>query len=174
MLTYEPAKLEHYEEFLQLMRDQAADYLECTLEIMEMTREQFSQIFRTVGRVYGIYEGSQLVGFYWIEERGQELHLHGLVLKEQFQGRGSGTQILRKLEAEYRDSMEVIELGVHESNERARTLYERLGYETVRVLDDLGFRVMQKRLSNEPSSNQGGNRILTNEVGDGTRAQVGV
>jgi len=64
-----------------------------------------------VGRVYGIYEDARLAGFYWIEERGQELHLHGLILKEQFQSRGIGTQILHKLEIEYKERMAFIELG---------------------------------------------------------------
>ncbi len=147
MLTYKPAKPEHYEEFLWLMQSYAGDYLKHTLKLMEISWEQFARLFRTTGRVYGIYEAGQLAGFYWIEERGRELHLHGLVLKEQFQGRGVGTQVLKKLEVEYRDSMELIELGVHESNQRARILFDRLGYETVKVLDDLGFHIMQKRLS---------------------------
>jgi ribosomal protein S18 acetylase RimI-like enzyme len=149
MPTYEPVKVEQYDEFLQLGRDQAANYFERTMELMQMTWQQCDHMFRTVGQVYGICENDQVAGFYWIEERGKVLHLHGLVLKEQFQGKGIGTQVLKMLETKYRGSMDAIELGVHKSNEKASALYERLGYETVKRLEDFGFYIMQKRLSEE-------------------------
>ena len=144
MLEYEPAKLEQYEEFLQLMRDDAAEYLERTMALMEMTWEEFSQLFRTVGEVVGVYEDGAIAGFYWIEEREAVLHLHALILKEGFRGRGIGTGVLRELEDRHGAGVDAIELGVHESNRRARALYERLGFETVKRLDELGFEVMRK------------------------------
>lgn len=150
MLTYEPAKKDQYAEFLHLMRNHAADYLEHTLQLMQMTWQQFDHLFRTVGQVYGIYEDEKLAGFYWIEERGRILHLHGLVLKGECQGKGIGTQVCEMLEVTYRSRMDAIELGVHQSNERAKALYEKLGYETVRTLDDLGFYLMQRHLSTRP------------------------
>jgi len=152
MLTYEPAKVEQYDEFLQLMRDEASEYLEHSIELIQMTWQQFSQAFKTVGKVYGIYEDDQLAGFYWIEERRSVSHLHGIVLKSQFQGKGTGSQALEMLATKYRSTMDTIELGVHESNERAKRLYERLGYQTVKTLDDVGFYIMQKPLPDEPSS----------------------
>jgi ribosomal protein S18 acetylase RimI-like enzyme len=145
MPTYQPAKDEEYEECFELMHD-AADYLESTLELMEMSSDEFSKLFRKVGQVYTVREGDELAGFYWIEQRENLLHLHGLILAEPFRGKGFGTQILRTLEDQYRDSVDAIELGVHESNARAIKLYERLGFETVKNLDDLGFLIMQKRL----------------------------
>lgn len=147
MITYERAKVEQYEEFMQLMWSHAADYLESTMRLMEMTYQQFNHLFRKVGQVYGVYEDGQCVGFYWIEERENVLYLHGLVLKELFQGKGIGSQVLRMLETKYRGSMDSIELGVHKSNVKARAFYVRLGYETVKFLDDLGFYIMQKHLS---------------------------
>ena len=62
------------------MLDHMADYLETLLTSMEMSIEQFSEILRSVGQVYSILEDDHVAGFYWIEERGRELHLHGLVL----------------------------------------------------------------------------------------------
>ena len=44
------------------------------------------------------------------------------------------------------EQLDCIELGVHGSNIRVKKLYERVGYETVKTYDDLGFVVMQKRL----------------------------
>jgi ribosomal protein S18 acetylase RimI-like enzyme len=145
MPAYQRAKDDEYTDCFRLMHD-AADYLESTLELMAMTSDEFNKLFRTVGQVYTIREGDELAGFYWIEQRENLLHLHGLIVAERFRGRGFGTQILRTLETEYRGSVDAIELGVHESNARAVQLYERLGYETVKTLDDLGFLVMQKRL----------------------------
>ena len=147
MVTCEAARPEQYEEFMNLMQDEANDYLQSTLELMQMTQEEFNHLFRTVGQVYGIYEDGQLVGFYWIEEREKVLHLHALIIKSQFQGRGIGTRILGMLALEYKETMSCIELGVHESNDRAIRMYERQGFTTVKQLHDLNFHIMQKQLS---------------------------
>lgn len=45
---------------------------------------------------------------------------------------------------------EVMELGVHQSNERAHRLYLRLGFEEVRFRSDVGYFILQKRLSAAP------------------------
>lgn len=42
--------------------------------------------------------------------------------------------------------MDVIELGVHDSNVRARALYERMGFVTLRRVEELGFAVMQMEI----------------------------
>jgi ribosomal protein S18 acetylase RimI-like enzyme len=146
MLSYRAARTEDYDGFLDILHDQAAGYLEPTLRLMQMTWQEFAHQFRTVGQVYGIYRDGQLAGFYWIEERGDILHLHGLILKSEFQGQGIGTQVLTRLSTKYKERFTAIELGVHKSNVRAIALYERMGYETVKSLEDLGFFVMQKRL----------------------------
>lgn len=145
-MTYEPAKGEEYDDFLRLTREHGAAYLERTLALMGMTWEAYGQLFRTVGEVYGVYEDRELAGFYWVEERESVLHLHGLILKEGFRGRGIGTRVLRDLEVRHGEGVAAIELGVHESNRRAKALYERRGYETVKRLDDVRFEVMQKAL----------------------------
>lgn len=146
LISYRPVRADQYDEFLQLMRRHAAAYLEGAMALMGLSWEEFGRLFRTVGQVYGIYRGERLAGFYWIEEREPILHLHGLVLREEFQGEGLGTGVLEMLEATYRGRMEAIELGVHRSNRQAKALYERLGYTLVQSLDDLGFFVLQKAL----------------------------
>lgn len=147
MLTYQPANPEQYEEFLQLMQKETAEYLDTTLVLMQMSLDQFKHLLSTIGNVYGIYQDDHLAGYYWIEERGDILHLHGLILKEGFRGKGIGSEVLRMLANKYDGQMTAIELGVHESNARARSLYERLGYRTVKHLTDLGFYIMQYPLS---------------------------
>lgn len=132
-----------------LMQREAGDYLARTLELMGMAPEAFRRLFETVGEVIGIVQADELVGFTWTEERGTVVHLHALILKADCRGRGIGTAVLQDLAARYRDTHEVIELGVHASNTRARALYERLGYETVRYLDDLEFYIMQRPLKSD-------------------------
>lgn len=70
--------------------------------------------------------------------------MHGLVVAGEFQG--IGRSVLKMLENEFKDDFEIIELGVHESNRKARDLYNKLGYAVVRNLPDLGFHIMQKRI----------------------------
>lgn len=147
MIGFSPALDEQYDEFLQLVRDEAGSYLERTLALMQMNWEDFTRLFRTVGHVYGIYSRGRLAGFCWVEQRDRVLHIHGLVLKSEFQGQGIGSAVLQTLESEYKGRVDTVELGVHRSNRRAKALYERLGYQSVRTLDDLGFEIMQKRLT---------------------------
>jgi ribosomal protein S18 acetylase RimI-like enzyme len=147
MLTFEAASVEQYGECMQLMRDEAGSYLQGTLKLMQMSMDEFNHLLRTVGTLYAIYDDKQLVGFYWIEEREKVLHLHALLVKPRSQGRGIGTQTLRMLASKYKGTMTTIELGVHESNEGAIRMYERNGFKTVKQLEDLKFRIMQKTLS---------------------------
>lgn len=149
MLTYQRMTTGQDAEFLALMRREAADYLDQTLELMQMTPEQFQQLFATIGQVYGIYQDSSLAGFYWIEQRERVLYLHGLVLVREFQGKGIGRKIMTMLAVEYKDKVDTIELGVHESNTIARSLYQKLGYQTVNYFEELGFYVMQHQLAPE-------------------------
>lgn len=147
MLTFLPAKPEQYDDLFQLMLDDAADYLNCAPALMQLTREQFAEHFRTVGQVYSIYQDNHLAGFMWIEERPPLLHLHGLVVRSVYQGQGIGAAALQWLVHTYRGALTAVELGVHQSNVRARALYERTGYQTVAFLDELGFHIMQRPLS---------------------------
>lgn len=155
MPEYEPATTEQYDTFLRLMREDAAGYLERSMELMDMTWGEFSHLFRTVGQVTGVYLRDELAGFYWIELREAVLHLHALILKSGFRGKGVGTQVLHDLEAQHCDGVVTIELGVHDSNRRAKRLYERLGFETVSVLEELGFQVMKKELAHEHGTSAG-------------------
>ena len=147
MLTFETASAEQYDECMKLMLDEAGDYLQGTLKLMQISMDQFNHLLRTVGTLHTIYDDKQLAGFYWIEERENVLHLHALLLKQQFQRKGIGTQTLNMLASKYEGTMRTIELGVHESNEAAIRLYERNGFTTVKQLDDLKFRIMQRPLA---------------------------
>jgi len=72
MLEYLPAKTEQYGTFLQLTQDQASGYLEGTLELMNITWEEYSHLFRTIGQVYGIYTDGQAAGFFLFGKTAQD------------------------------------------------------------------------------------------------------
>ena len=143
MLAVQEIKGERVVEFLELLREDARDYLDQTIALMGETWEHFVEIAQQVGMVYEVTQNGQSAGYYWIEERGKELHLHGIVVKAEFRGQGIGTAIFEKLREEYAGRMEVIELGVHDSNVRAMALYERMGFVTLRRVGEVGFSVMQ-------------------------------
>lgn len=144
MLTYGKATAKQRDAFLVLLREKTGGYLEPTLRVMGMTWDEFADMVRTVGEVRAILRARTTVGFAWIERRDRTLHVHGVALEPPFRGQGIGTAVFRDLEEEYRASVDAIELGVHESNPRARALYERLGFRVETALPDVGFTVLRK------------------------------
>ena len=155
MLTFHEVNGEQVVAFLELLRQDARDYLDQTIALMGETWEHFVQIAQQVGKVYQVSQDGQPAGYYWIEERGKELHLHGIVVRAAFRGQGIGTAVLEKLREEYAGRMDVIELGVHDSNARAKALYERMGFVTVRRVEELGFAVMQAQIKGNGDKGQG-------------------
>ena len=75
MLSYRPASQEQYETFFDLMVAESSDYIHTTMQLMQGDLAEFSQLFRTVGEVFGIYQDNELAGFYWVELRETVLHL---------------------------------------------------------------------------------------------------
>jgi ribosomal protein S18 acetylase RimI-like enzyme len=147
METYKKATPTQYEEFLNLMLEHMADYVETLMEQMDMSIEEFRHLLTTVGQVYRINSGQEVAGFYWVEERGEEIHLHGIVLKENHQGRRIGTRVLNEITKKYQGKKAFIELGVHQDNKRAIKYYEESGYQIAEVKEALGFYIMRKNLS---------------------------
>jgi ribosomal protein S18 acetylase RimI-like enzyme len=150
MLKFSPATAEQYDQFLQMMCEDGQEYWENMMRIMQMTWEEYAQIFRTRGEVTAIYQDDQLGDFYWIEEREDTLYLHGLILSTEFQGRGIGTTVLKLLAEKYMGKMDKIELGVYQANTGAIRLYEKMGFQITRNLGDLHFYMMQKLLIPQP------------------------
>lgn len=142
MLKFIPANPEQYDEFLQMMWEDGQEYWENAMRIMQMTWEEYAQIFRTRGEVRAIYQDDDLAGFCWIEERDDTFHLHGLILKTGFQGQEIGTAVLTMLAEKYTGKMHKIELGVYQANTGAIRLYEKMGFQITRRLGDLGFYIM--------------------------------
>jgi len=142
MLEYKPITENQYDELFELLKLDTSEYMQPSLETMQMTWDKFAGVFRTVGSIDVIYQDGCRAGFYWIEVRECTLHLHGLILEPAYQGQGIGSEVIRKLADHYRGCVDVMELGVHQSNARAKKLYEHLGFVEVNFLDGLGYSIM--------------------------------
>jgi len=148
MLSYKPAELEELDELYNLVRNETSECLKDSLWKIGMTESAFQGKFKSVGQVFMILVGGEQAGFYWVEKREAVLHLHGIILRREFQGRGFGRRTLEAIEYRHGEGVTVIELGVYHFNHPARHLYEQMGYKTARTLDDVQFDIMRKPLIN--------------------------
>ena len=146
MERYLPIREDEYDGLLELMRAEIPAYLDTSLRILGLTWEQFGRLFRTRGRVERIECEGREAGFYWIELRDRVLHIHALILHPEFRGRGIATRLLRRFDHDYAARADAFELGVHESNARARKLYERAGFRAFAERRDLGFAVLRRAI----------------------------
>ena len=146
-MDYRAPKLDEYEWFFSMMKEKTGAYLEPTLVAMGLDWSCLHDMVGAVGEVRAIDQGGIPVGFVWIEKRGSCLHVHGLVIDPVFRGRGIGSSVLRDLEYEFSSQVDSIELGVHDSNRRARSLYEKLGYKLEETLPDAGFLIFRKTMA---------------------------
>jgi ribosomal protein S18 acetylase RimI-like enzyme len=147
-LIFRRAEADQLDEFLSLMQAETASYLDLQniLEAMQITWDEFAELFKQRGEVWVIIQKDRQVGFYWVELRDEIAHLHALILHGEFHGQGIGRACLQHLEEQFRGRARTIELGVHTSAQAAHALYEKSGFVTVRELPELGFVVLQKAL----------------------------
>lgn len=146
-INHRPAAPAEMAGFFDLMMAQTGHYLDEALKVLGVTVDQFATYFRSVGQVWTIEMDAEVVGFYWIELRADTLHIHGLVLKPDYQNRGLGTATMKLIEQCRPQSVSYIEVGVHESNARAKAICERLGFTAVRQQRGTGFTIYQQRFS---------------------------
>jgi ribosomal protein S18 acetylase RimI-like enzyme len=147
-----PATDEERADLLALMREHLSDRLEQTMELMELSWSEFQELYRSRGQVRTIRHGRDVAGFYWLEDRGRELHLHAIFVLPEFRGRGVGSATMRQIEEEFSADADFIELGVRDDNAGARSLYKRQGFVVAETLPDVGFTIMRKHIGNEPSN----------------------
>jgi len=146
-----PATQSERAALLTLMRNELAGRFDQITRLMGLTWPQFEALYESRGDVRTLKCSGARVGYCWIEQRGRELHLHALFVLPEHRGRGVGSAALRGLEEEFLGSVDVIEVGVEQDNSRAKSLYERCGFQVTRVLPELGFEIMRKRLGGEPA-----------------------
>ncbi len=148
-MNYRALEASEYETFFSMMKEKTGTYLEPTLAAMGLDWSCLRDMVCAVGEVRAVDRQGVPVGFVWIEKRGSRLHVHGLVIDPVFRGRGIGSSVLRDLENEFAGEADAIELGVHDSNHRARALYERLGFKLAETRNDVGFLIFRKLLDQD-------------------------
>ena len=147
--AYRRAVEADYDGFLDLMRSEVGEYLGASARILGIPWGEFARLFRERGEVRCIEFDGVNAGFCWIELRERTLHIHALILRPEARGRGLAGRLLRDLAAAYQGEADEFELGVHESNRRARLLYEKAGFREVRRMPGIGFLILQRPLERQ-------------------------
>jgi ribosomal protein S18 acetylase RimI-like enzyme len=70
------------------------------------------------------------IGVLVVEERDRELYIARIEIRPDWQGRGIGSAVIRSLMQEAASSGRALTLDVLHGNDRARALYERLGFQS--------------------------------------------
>lgn len=87
--------------------------------------------------VFGIWDGDELVGYYFLWNARARVPLLGIGFADRLQGQGLGRQAMEHLiEVAKASDREGIELTTDLSNDRAYALYERVGFEYLRDVDN--------------------------------------
>lgn len=139
----------------------------CTAEvdgtfIRNLTRENFYDLFeRTIGwdeakareqpapprRYHIVMRAGERIGFFALLDEGTYRYLVTIQLVPAMRGCGLGTELMRHIEAEAQaHRCEGVRLRVFNEN-RARSLYDRLGYEPIR--SDAWSQTLEKRFETD-------------------------
>ena len=91
--------------------------------------EQRETFFRTTDPATHqlLFDGEEMIGFFYVEERPEEMNLHRISIDPGYQNRGLGTAILRELQALAEGRGVPLRLQVFPGNPALR-LYQRLGF----------------------------------------------
>lgn len=91
---------------------------------------------KALGGIWLVYFDDHLAGYialcrgFSIEFGGFDAFVDEFFLKERFRGKGLGAQVLHAIKAEARDlAIQALHLEVARSNEPAKKLYSKLGFE---------------------------------------------
>jgi len=149
MILFKLAQPEEMNNLFEVMRRETSDFLKDAFWEIGLAESALQNNFENIGQVFIIYSECEPAGFYWIEQRQEVLHLHGIVLRHYFQGLGIGRKVMTSLENRHCKNISAIELGVHHGNRKARRLYDKLGYRLVKHLNDVHFDIMRKTLTGD-------------------------
>ena len=107
------------------------------------------QVLQDLEGIFSIFEGQEFVGLIQkIRLEDRNLHIGRFFINPQKQGKGLGSQVLRKfvtLAFENRD-IDSISLNVYEANQTAYNLYQKEGFEIVQMVETpIRKYIMKKR-----------------------------
>lgn len=78
---------------------------------------------------------SGIVATAWLTDDGRRLYLHHMAVLPEEQGKGHARRLLDEVLAIARERRRQVKLEVHRENARARTLYERYGFQPLTGYD---------------------------------------
>lgn len=96
------------------------------------------QVLQDLEGIFSIFDGQEFVGLIQkIRLEDRNLHIGRFFINPQKQGRGLGSQALRKFVslAFENGDIDSISLNVYETNQRAQNLYQKEGFEIVQMFE---------------------------------------
>jgi ribosomal protein S18 acetylase RimI-like enzyme len=132
-VTIEVLDPDRLDELVEVQNDIFSDYI----IPLKSTRQFFLDFQRSVGgslsNVLVAMKDGEIIGYANPVIDGREAWIGGLGVARRFRGQGFGTHLMEAAEGFCRDrGVETVLLEVIEGNDRARRLYERLGYSATR------------------------------------------
>ncbi len=134
MHTFRPSTRHDYSFLYRLNETTMKEYVDQSWGWDDSVQKKRFQEHFHPGRDEIIVVGGQDVGMVCVEERAGEILLAGIKILPQFQRKGLGTTIIRKLLADARRSRLPVRLRVLKVNP-VKQLYERLGFEVTQETD---------------------------------------
>jgi ribosomal protein S18 acetylase RimI-like enzyme len=99
-----------------------------------------------------IQSGDHDIGVLVVEEKTQEIILASIEILPEWQGRGIGSSVVRSLMDRALASGKPLSLRVLHVNQRARSLYERLGFRPFKEIETHTYLRWGARSSREPNA----------------------
>ena len=96
------------------------------------------QILQDLEGIFSIFDGQEFVGLIQkIRLEDRNLHIGRIFINPQKQGQGLGSQALRRFVSLVFENGDIdsSSLNVYESNQRARDLYQKEGFEIVQTIE---------------------------------------
>ena len=96
------------------------------------------QVLQDLEGIFSIFDGQEFVGLIQkIRLEDRNLHIGRFFINPQKQGQGLGSQALRKFVslAFENEDIDTLSLNVYEANQTAYKLYQKEGFETVRMVE---------------------------------------
>ena len=96
------------------------------------------QVLQDLEGIFSIFDGQEFVGLIQkIRLEDRNLHIGRFFINPQKQGRGLGSQALRKFVslAFENGDIDSVSLNVYEANQRARDLYQKEGFKIVQTIE---------------------------------------
>ena len=97
------------------------------------------QVLQDLEGIFSIFDGQEFVGLIQkIRLEDKNLHIGRFFINPQKQGQGLGSQALRKFVslAFENGDIDTVSLNVYETNQRAKHLYQKEGFEIVQMVEE--------------------------------------